>query len=96
MADGTSRDRTEIITEADVRDIEDGIESYLVGSWLPARPRGYRWFMRLPAAVEDEREFWRRLNEADLRMPHQERDLIREAANLGAAIRGLFELSTHV
>lgn len=95
MADGTSSSRTEPITEADVRDIEDVIESYLLDSGLPARPRGYRWFMRLPAAVKDEREFWRHLNEADSRMPHKERDLIREATNLGAAIRGLYGPSTH-
>jgi hypothetical protein len=89
-ADGTITSRTETITGEDVQDIEDGIDSYLLDSGLPARPRGYRWFMRLPAGVTDEQDFWGHLNEADTRMAHRERDFIREAANLGATIKDLY------
>jgi hypothetical protein len=94
MADGTVTSWTESITEEDVQDIGDGIDSYLLDSGLPTRPRGYRWFMRLPAGVTDEQDFWGHLNEADSRMPHRERDIIREAANLGATIRDLYVSST--
>lgn len=93
-AGGATSSWTETITEADVHDIEDGIDEYLLDAGLPARPHGYRWFMRLPAVVNDEQEFWGRLNEADFRMPHRDRDIIREAANLGATIKGLYLTST--
>ncbi|MFL4479114.1 DUF5956 family protein [Paeniglutamicibacter sp. ORCA_105] len=93
-ADGTSSCWTETITGEVVQDIEDGIDSYLRDSGLPGRPHGYRWFLRLPAVLNDEQEFWGRLNEADFRMPHRDRDMIREAANLGATIKDLYLTST--
>ena len=67
-ANGTATSWTETITGEGVQDIEDGIDSYLLESGLPARPRGYRWFLRLPAGVNDEQDFWGRLNEADFRI----------------------------
>lgn len=89
-AGGATSSWTDTITEADVQDIEDGIDEYLLDSGLPARPHGYRWFMRLPAVVNDEQDFWVRLGEADFRMPHRDRDIIGEAANLGSTIKDLF------
>lgn len=88
--DGTSTSWTETITEAEVEEIEDDIDSYLAASGLPSRPHGFRWFMRLPSGIKDGKEFWGRLNEADFRMPHTKRDLKREAANLGETINDLF------
>jgi hypothetical protein len=93
-AGGATSSLTETITGEEVQDIENGIDSYLLDSGLPARPHGYRWFLRLPAVVNDEQEFWSLLNEADFRMPHRDRDIIREAANLGATIKDLYLTST--
>ncbi|MET3922732.1 DUF5956 family protein [Arthrobacter sp. UYEF20] len=89
-ADGTVTSWEETITEEDIRAIEDDIDSYLTDSGLPPRPRGYRWFLRLPGGVRDQEDFWGQLGEADSRMSHTNRDLVREAANLGATIRDLY------
>jgi hypothetical protein len=89
-AGGTATSWTETITEAEIEEIENDIDEYLADSGLPSRPRGYRWFLRLPSGVNDEDDFWQGLVEADLRMPHTNRDLKREAANLGETIKGLF------
>lgn len=66
---GAKRTWTEPISDADVRGVEDDIDSYLADAGLPPRPRGFRWFLRLPASVEGEKEFWRRLNEVDMQGP---------------------------
>jgi hypothetical protein len=42
----------EPITEDDVRAIEDDIDAYLRDAGLPPRPRGYRWFLRLPDGLD--------------------------------------------
>ncbi len=89
-ADGTGTSWTETITEAEIAEIEDDIDDYLSELGLPSRPRDYRWFLRLPSGVTDEQDFWSRLNEADFKMPHMNRDLKREAANLGATIKDLY------
>ncbi len=90
LAGSTTQSWTEAITTADVQEIEDDIDDYLRDSKLPARPRGYRWFTRLPDRIRTEQDFWGRLVEADLRMPHANRDLVQEATNLGATIQGMF------
>ena len=89
-ADGTATSWTETITDAEIEEIEDDIDEYLSDSGLPSRPRGYRWFLRLPAGVMDDQDFWSRLNKADSKMPRTNRDLKREADNLGDAIQGFF------
>lgn len=88
--DGTVTSVTETITEAEIEDIEDDIDSYLAYSGLPNRPHGYRWFLRLPSGVKDEEDFWSLLTEADFKMPDTNRDPKREAANLGETIKILF------
>lgn len=89
-ADGNSTSGTETITEAEIEEMEDDIDHYLSVSGLPSRPHGYRWFLRLPSGIKDENDFWSRLNESDFKMPQTNRDLKREAPNLGETIKGLF------
>ena len=88
LADGTVESFTETITEAEVQEIEN--DSYLEDSGLPARPRGFRWFLKLPATIQDAGMFWRLLVESDMRMPRTDRDPVLEAENLGATVRGLY------
>lgn len=90
LADGTVKSFTETITEAEVPGIENDIDAYLEDSGLPARPHGFRWFLKLPANVQDAEMFWRLLVEADMRMPRTHRDAVLEAENLGTTIKGLY------
>ncbi|PQZ93663.1 hypothetical protein CQ018_08350 [Arthrobacter sp. MYb227] len=89
--DGSSKSWSETFTPAEVEEIEKDIDSYLHDSRLRSRPHGYRWFMRLPPKVKDEREFWGLLGQADAKMPPANRDLPAEAKNLGQTIATLFE-----
>lgn len=89
-ADGSTRTWTEPITEADVRGIEDDIDFYLADAGLPPRPRGFHWFLGLPAAVPDEQDFWRRIHEADSGDSAGHPDLVREVAAVGEIIKGLY------
>lgn len=89
-ADGTVTSWKEPITADDVRGIEDAIDAYLKDAGLPPRPRGYRWFLRLPDGVGDEAEFWARITEADMALPRaakHPRDIV---PTLGQVITRLY------
>ncbi|GAB3901850.1 DUF5956 family protein [Kibdelosporangium lantanae] len=45
---------------ADREEIDNEIDFYLSEADVPARPRGYRWFLKLPQGV-DGRAFWSKL-----------------------------------
>lgn len=55
-------------TATDQEMIDDAVDAYLRQLQLPDRPRGYRWFLRRPAATRDSRHFWALLN------AHMQRD----------------------
>jgi Family of unknown function (DUF5956) len=40
----------EVFTEDDRRTVDETIDEYLVDAGIPPRPRGYRWFIRVPSA----------------------------------------------
>lgn len=50
-------------TDAEQDEIDADIDGYLRDAGIPARPPGYRWFLRLPAGL-DEDQFWDGLNTA--------------------------------
>lgn len=89
-ADGTATYRTETITEAENKEIEDDTHHYLSKSGLSSRPHGYRWFLRLLSGIKDENDFWSRLNEAGFKIPDTNRDPKREGSNLGETVKGFF------
>ncbi|MFD3687820.1 DUF5956 family protein [Nocardiopsis sp. NPDC058631] len=67
--------------------VESGIHEYLTGARVPSQPCGYRWFVELPEGVESEDRLFSRFTEhlskhpVDL-MPVQERDVMREVADI--------------
>ncbi|MCP2323570.1 hypothetical protein HDA40_002077 [Hamadaea flava] len=48
-------------TEQDA--LDEDVDSYLHDAVAPPRPRGYRWFLRLPSDLDDD-AFWARINSA--------------------------------
>lgn len=46
--DGLTSERVEPRSLADQDAIDEGIEDYLADAGVPAPPRGYRWYQRLP------------------------------------------------
>ena len=46
--DGTRTFQRLPLSEQDVREIHDDEDAYLADCGIPPRPRGYRWFQRLP------------------------------------------------
>ncbi|SCE91680.1 DUF5956 family protein [Micromonospora mirobrigensis] len=50
-------------TEAEQVELDGDIDIYLRDGGIPARPAGYRWFLRLPAGYHED-EFWSELHEA--------------------------------
>jgi hypothetical protein len=51
-SDGAVISWEEPISEDDIRAIEDDIDAYLRDAGLPPRPRGNRWFLRLPESLD--------------------------------------------
>lgn len=60
----------EAFTEDDRRIVDDSVDEYLVDAGIPSRPRGYRWFIRVPDAYGSARTFRddvdNAINEADV------------------------------
>ncbi|WP_428962974.1 DUF5956 family protein [Micromonospora fluostatini] len=50
-------------TAAEQTDLDADINTYLHDAGLPARPPGYRWFLRLPAGHDEDR-FWNAVHES--------------------------------
>jgi hypothetical protein len=89
-SDGTVSSWEEPITEDDVRGIEDDIDAYLKDAGLPQRPRGYRWFLRLPDGIRGEDDFWDRLNRADMALPRAARHPRDTVPVLGQVVQALY------
>ncbi|SDH86969.1 hypothetical protein SAMN05192558_105436 [Actinokineospora alba] len=51
-------------TAADQDVIDEGIETYLADANVPAPPRGYRWYQRLPDGRADRTDFDRAIHTA--------------------------------
>lgn len=49
-------------TPADQVDIDDAIDAFLADAGVSPRPRGYRWFIRLPDAQPNANSFWTFIN----------------------------------
>lgn len=47
----------EAFTEDDRRTVDDSIDEYLADAGIPPRPRGYRWFIRVPSAYSSAEAF---------------------------------------
>lgn len=47
----------EPFTEDDRRIVDDSVDEYLADAGIPSRPRGYRWFIRVPDAYGSARTF---------------------------------------
>ena len=55
-------------TAAEQADLDADINTYLRDAGIPARPSGYRWFLRLPPGYGEGR-FWNELHESLNREP---------------------------
>ncbi|BCW77882.1 DUF5956 family protein [Pseudarthrobacter oxydans] len=54
----------EPFTETDRQIVDDSVDAYLADAGIPARPRGYRWFLRVPDAYESAHTFHREVHAA--------------------------------
>jgi hypothetical protein len=57
------RRSTHARTAAEQDEIDADIDGYLRDAGIPARPSGYRWFLRLPPGLRED-QFWSGLNTA--------------------------------
>lgn len=58
-SDGSEQHERFALTSADLKSIDDDIDSYLADAGLPPRPRGYDWFIRRPTRMPvGEDDFW--------------------------------------
>jgi hypothetical protein len=55
--DGVTEQFEEAFTADDRRTVDDSIDDYLADAGIPARPRGYRWFIRVPEAYDSAYAF---------------------------------------
>ena len=63
-AAGTTHRSERARTPTDQAEIDDDADAYLKDAGVPARPRGFRWFLRFPPRCADEDEFWTSLHSA--------------------------------
>ncbi|WP_223917556.1 DUF5956 family protein [Arthrobacter sp. NicSoilC12] len=54
----------EPFTEGDRQVVDDSVDAYLADAGIPARPRGYRWFIRVPDTYESAHAFHRDVHRA--------------------------------
>ncbi|WP_422936566.1 DUF5956 family protein [Sinomonas sp. P47F7] len=54
---GGTEVRYEPLADRDRVTAEDSIDEYLSDAGIPARPRGYRWFLRVPAGCDSPGSF---------------------------------------
>jgi hypothetical protein len=47
----------EAFTENDRKTVDDSVDEYLGAAGIPPRPRGYRWFIRVPSAYPSAQAF---------------------------------------
>ncbi len=63
-ADGGQERGFRPFTSADQAAVDDDIDAYLEDAGLPARPRGFSWYLRTPPHIRPSARFWGRLNGA--------------------------------
>jgi len=59
FADGRQQRTSQPYTEADQAEIDEDINAYLEEAGIAPRPPGFRWFIRVPAAIKDADSFYR-------------------------------------
>jgi hypothetical protein len=69
--DGVTEQFEEAFTVDDRRTVDDAVDAYLADAGIPPRPRGYRWFIRVPAAYDSAQAFHYDLHQAINATPAQ-------------------------
>jgi hypothetical protein len=84
--DGTERSSSEAFTAADIESIDNDIDSYLTDAGVPLPPHGFRWFIRNPAGVRGDDEFWSAFNGAVYEQVSTQAPTPREIASAAAIV----------
>lgn len=66
VRDGAHDTYTEPRSETEQTTLDNDIDQYLRDADVPARPHGYRWFLRLPQGMTGDM-FWHHINSALIR-----------------------------